>query len=293
MTKKSIQPDIESLFAALCNRKPAQKYLRKLRDYPDRQAVVRFLVGKLETLIARLDNQGEWDRRLEWGTIHACRLLGEFRSEAAIVPMIDILDRLDEDKDAYLYDAAMMALEGAGPTALEPTLQKCARDRHDPERGSTWLWVLALLGVTDPRIRHALIDHIQVDPREAVLLMGDYGDRELLPIVESFVEGAARYLNENKLDPFAYGARYDDVVVSDYIDARESLIMLRDNIPVVHPQFDEKVEALDRQLLRYADFTVYEKMAELDEPKEKAAKVGRNDPCPCGSGKKYKKCCGN
>jgi hypothetical protein len=22
-----------------------------------------------------------------------------------------------------------------------------------------------------------------------------------------------------------------------------------------------------------------------------AAKVGRNDPCPCGSGKKYKKCC--
>lgn len=23
------------------------------------------------------------------------------------------------------------------------------------------------------------------------------------------------------------------------------------------------------------------------------AKVGRNDPCPCGSGKKYKQCCGN
>ena len=24
----------------------------------------------------------------------------------------------------------------------------------------------------------------------------------------------------------------------------------------------------------------------------KENKVGRNDPCPCGSGKKYKKCCG-
>ena len=22
------------------------------------------------------------------------------------------------------------------------------------------------------------------------------------------------------------------------------------------------------------------------------SKIGRNDPCPCGSGKKYKKCCG-
>jgi preprotein translocase subunit SecA len=24
----------------------------------------------------------------------------------------------------------------------------------------------------------------------------------------------------------------------------------------------------------------------------KNKKIGRNDPCPCGSGKKYKKCCG-
>jgi hypothetical protein len=37
---------------------------------------------------------------------------------------------------------------------------------------------------------------------------------------------------------------------------------------------------------------------ESDEKKEietytrEAPKVGRNDPCPCGSGKKYKKCCG-
>ncbi len=26
-------------------------------------------------------------------------------------------------------------------------------------------------------------------------------------------------------------------------------------------------------------------------PVRQAAKVGRNDPCPCGSGKKYKHCC--
>jgi preprotein translocase subunit SecA len=26
--------------------------------------------------------------------------------------------------------------------------------------------------------------------------------------------------------------------------------------------------------------------------KKTLEKVGRNDPCPCGSGKKYKKCCG-
>jgi preprotein translocase subunit SecA len=28
------------------------------------------------------------------------------------------------------------------------------------------------------------------------------------------------------------------------------------------------------------------------KPARRSAKVGRNQPCPCGSGKKYKKCCG-
>ncbi len=42
-------------------------------------------------------------------------------------------------------------------------------------------------------------------------------------------------------------------------------------------------------------------MLELDRPHptvggwwsggQKTAKIGRNDPCPCGSGKKYKACC--
>ena len=30
----------------------------------------------------------------------------------------------------------------------------------------------------------------------------------------------------------------------------------------------------------------------VNKPVVKGEKVGRNDPCPCGSGKKYKKCCG-
>jgi len=32
--------------------------------------------------------------------------------------------------------------------------------------------------------------------------------------------------------------------------------------------------------------------APVQQVKRTSDKVGRNDPCPCGSGKKYKKCCG-
>ena len=36
--------------------------------------------------------------------------------------------------------------------------------------------------------------------------------------------------------------------------------------------------------------TIYDREIKL-EPTKVEKKVGRNDPCPCGSGKKYKKCC--
>lgn len=40
--------------------------------------------------------------------------------------------------------------------------------------------------------------------------------------------------------------------------------------------------------------TILEEIREekVDPVKYEQAKVGRNAPCPCGSGKKYKRCCG-
>ncbi|MET0644341.1 MAG: SEC-C metal-binding domain-containing protein [Candidatus Binatia bacterium] len=32
--------------------------------------------------------------------------------------------------------------------------------------------------------------------------------------------------------------------------------------------------------------------APVSQARRQGEKVGRNDPCPCGSGKKYKRCCG-
>ena len=34
------------------------------------------------------------------------------------------------------------------------------------------------------------------------------------------------------------------------------------------------------------------KMVSPGQVRRETPKVGRNEPCPCGSGKKYKKCCG-
>ena len=62
--------------------------------------------------------------------------------------------------------------------------------------------------------------------------------------------------------------------------------------------------ALENVQYRHADFGAVEAEAMTDgegvavaedeaaQPMRRGAKVGRNDPCPCGSGKKFKHCHG-
>ncbi|MBE5807216.1 MAG: preprotein translocase subunit SecA [Clostridiales bacterium] len=110
----------------------------------------------------------------------------------------------------------------------------------------------------------------------------------------------------------------------DHIDA---MTELRDGIglrayghhdPVVeykregYDMFEEMVRLIQEDTIRRLYFTVLAKPVERKQvaqpiaathgggesaaapsaPKKVQPKVGRNDPCPCGSGKKYKNCCG-
>jgi SWIM/SEC-C metal-binding protein len=40
------------------------------------------------------------------------------------------------------------------------------------------------------------------------------------------------------------------------------------------------------------DISDLERLLNPPLPKKASQKIGHNDPCPCSSGKKYKKCCG-
>ncbi len=57
------------------------------------------------------------------------------------------------------------------------------------------------------------------------------------------------------------------------------------------PPMLEAVERRRRQTQQNLQFQAGAKQ-EAPRPVRTGAKIGRNDPCPCGSGKKYKKCCG-
>ena len=89
-------------------------------------------------------------------------------------------------------------------------------------------------------------------------------------------------------------------------------ILMRGQIPVQEaPEQAQRVEVREAAPERRQDLSKYrEQKQDLNDPNQQVAAqqdtreavkrepvraektVGRNDPCPCGSGKKYKKCCG-
>ena len=63
----------------------------------------------------------------------------------------------------------------------------------------------------------------------------------------------------------------------------------------VKAQFKEKgwKYTIELEPEKPEDITQLEILLNPPQPKIAEKKIGRNDPCSCGSGKKYKKCCGS
>jgi preprotein translocase subunit SecA len=73
---------------------------------------------------------------------------------------------------------------------------------------------------------------------------------------------------------------------------REETISLMTRIRPMKESRVEQLEARRRREQERMSFSHGEGGGKPKTVKRKGEKVGRNDPCPCGSGKKFKKCCG-
>jgi len=132
-----------------------------------------------------------------------------------------------------------------------------------------WLERRILLDVVDAQWKDHLLslDHL----KEGIGLRG-YGQKD--PLVEF------------KREAFTL---FDDLM--DRID-KESVRFLFLMQPARPEDEAKQIERRQRQQQQNLQFQAGPAQAEPPKPVRAGAKVGRNDPCPCGSGKKYKKCHG-
>jgi preprotein translocase subunit SecA len=119
------------------------------------------------------------------------------------------------------------------------------------------------------------VDHIEAMEhlRESVRLRA-YGQRD--PLVEYKIESHRMYTT--LLDTVA--ARVASVIFKVQIEqpTERQRRVVEGRAELVDPAGDESIHRHDEQDVASSDATTH------------TDKVGRNDPCPCGSEKKYKKC---
>ena len=71
-------------------------------------------------------------------------------------------------------------------------------------------------------------------------------------------------------------------------------VQTEERLKEISSEFEEKGWKFTIELApdKPEDITDLEILLNPPKPKIAEKKVGRNEPCPCGSGIKYKKCCG-
>ncbi len=232
------------------------------------------------SLLKRLVKAGQDDNDLGLESLTvACGSLGPTILPAA-------LDAIEQEQDStgawfFLWSLTALAAQTEDATLRDRTVQACARlleriDRNEIEEdlGIEAAWTLALL----ERTEHAeLLERLSrqcapfyggADYREAAHHLR--GQAEAEPARQMWEEPIRKLLTswwEMARDWFAARARpsSEDSELAQALAARDA-------------------ETLDESEPAFP--------APMAPIREYAPRIGRNDPCPCGSGKKYKKCHG-
>ncbi len=270
----------------------------------DLRKVLRDSICRFEYFKEMMD-EGEIEPHQTFSPFHAVSLLGELEAGEAINDILDTLRQGEDFADFWygdfllevfwqpLYKLVDNNLDVLGDFMLEPGVYTYAKStvskaviqyyfRHPDKRDQIKEWYKGVLlhfltwgkeNLTDTDLMGFVVSDV---------IDGNF--RELIPAIDGLYEAGC--VNESICGSLkdvhkAFGKRgfsfYKMKVLSiydlyDYLEKNWSRptddLSEKDSVSEFVPE-DEPV----------------------DRPFIKEPKVGRNDPCPCGSGKKYKKCC--
>lgn len=209
------------------------------------------------------------DHPRAWGPLHAWRALAQLRATEAIRPLVQLAR--DYPANEWILQELNQVFARMGPDALQPLKKILANpSRTDGER-ETVAEAIGRLGQRHPEVcaackgvaRDRLADFArQTDTLNAFLVsaMIDLGAKEDIELIRR-----------------AYRSGAVDKILCGDIEDVEIALRLRTERDTPRGPLERLKEIRDR-----------ERTARRDPI---SAKVGRNDPCPCGSGRKYKRCC--
>lgn len=243
---------------------------------------------------------GQEDYGDGWVPIHAIHILPLINTKEALKLLLDTIRYRNDELDSWLTEDIASCLIAFGEDAIEDLKRFSSDETLESFARSVATTALAFLANKIPSHKDDIKKHFlkllntTVDPTFASLLAGDlasFHDPSVMPdIRRAFKEDRMDGIIDSEEEiELTISGEYDDILFSeckkDPIDH-----FSRKNIEYLH--------SINNSEPTYDDLFSDEFFDDDDDPfefenKEIPAKikVGRNEPCPCGSGKKYKKCC--
>jgi tetratricopeptide (TPR) repeat protein len=299
-----------------------QELLQKLEELGDRapaeliQAILSRGQEVVLPLSKILQERRYWEASddTRWMPVNAVKMLGIIADPQALPQLINTLVLVDEMDNDWIIEDLPTVFGHIGPPAIEPLIEFIQAHRGDSE--FQWPRIDAANGLVAIVIHHQRerervlpFLHELFSEGEDLEFLGfvaiyllDLNDPSCFPVLEEAFNkglideefGRIEDSQQDREGPNEEAfARYDKDLMEFYApdDIAERQAQWEEE------QSEEKSLAAHRREEREKsianEFKRLEITMKLGERKIllPIKKVGRNEPCPCGSGKKFKKCC--
>lgn len=242
--------------------------------------------------------EGEGGDSRGWTPYNALRILGRLgkAGEIGIMPLMPLLSGEDE----YIVDELPFYFAFVGEAALEPLINALL-----DQENNAWLQAGAAESISEIAQKHPQLRDKAIAAFEMALDSSKDDHETISAIVVALLDIKATELYPQIEEAFRYG-RVDEFIVQ-LADVQEHFGMEVTALRPGEDEFSEDDSGWDPEFsmedweAAKADVLAgrgeeYPGRANVATPPQMPyvgeAKPGRNEPCSCGSGKKYKKCCG-
>jgi len=289
-----------------------EKIIKELEHYDERfpraaleEAIKRqdeitpILLDILEDIVANTENFVEKESYMLH--LFGMYLLAQFREKRAFPKIIDLISLPPEDVESLLGDTMTGGLSSILFSTYDGQFHLLQRVIEDPAvneyvRGAA-LYTLGKLYSEGEFSKDYFIEYL----RKLIDADCDDWDTDLATQIQKviidhhifeMIDDVQCLYDEGRIEIYMYGT-YDDFIDSifSYEFEPSSPRYIDDTIAEMHwwACFKDKQEEEKKLSEKGLDKVIRSLARSQRAPKKK--KIGRNEPCPCGSGKKYKHCC--
>jgi hypothetical protein len=223
---------------------------------------------------------------MTWGDIWTVRIMGRIGNKALIPNLIHVL--CNSDSMDYIYSDAIRAMNAMDESADEIILAAIRNKELDDWASFPILEYLPYTEAYDLALQRWEDENNEMDSYElfAGCLRG-IGDSRGIKKLQNV------YVNEN--DSTYIGDDLECLSIIHNVDIPETPDILRKRKEQEKRRIarEKELGELASNYRKNKEQRPHKNRRTVVPLKKNSPKVGRNEPCPCGSGKKYKKCCLN